>query len=480
MSVKKVSSIPKDLRAILLEELLKNPFLGINITDGEGRVLYLNEAHGRITGHDPSLYIGRTMNEIFLDGLISESATQLVLDTKESAFINQVTSKKNKHFQVKAIPVMDDDNEIKYVVNYLLEVSELIELQDKLEKAVDDKLKLANSNELLWKRLNVLGGDVVFRSKKMEKIVEYAERIAERDVTVLITGPSGAGKEMVANLIHASGERKNGPFVKINCAAIPEHLLESELFGYEAGAFTGGSKKGKKGLIESAHLGTLLLDEIGELPLPLQSKLLRVLQTHTVRHIGATKDIPVDFRVIASTNANLKQMIEEKTFREDLYYRLNVINIAIPGLEERPEDIIPLAEHFLEINNKKYKTEKTFRNDALKFLAECNYPGNIRELRNVIERAVIMSQGNIITLSDAVFAYGDLVSEQNFPESVIEENVIMPVEGSLKEIVEEYEKKLLQQYMSKYKNKTKVAELLQTDQSTISRKCKKYHICCGR
>lgn len=469
-------SVPKELQSLFLEDLLQSSLVGINITDGEGRVLFLNDIHRKITGHDPRLYLGRTMKEIVEDNLISESATQIALEKKKTVFINQVSSHKNKYFQVKSVPLMNDKGEILYVLNYLLDASELIKLRDKLEKAEKNNERLITSNELLRQKLNQ-SGEIIYRSKKMERVVEMATRVAECDASVLITGPSGSGKEVIANLIHSYSRRSKGPFIKINCAAIPEQLLESELFGYEPGAFSGGNPKGKKGLIESAQDGTLLLDEIGELPLPLQSKLLRVLQTQKVRHIGSNKGIEVNFRLLAATNANLKEMIEEKTFREDLYYRLNVIDIVIPGLNERREDIVPLLNHFLDLNNEKYHAKKIFSNDALKFLAGCSYRGNVRELRNVVERMVIMSSEDEITLSDASIAFAAMnVNEQGLPVEAVETEDFIFGEGSLKEKVAAYERKLLQQYMAKYKSGAKVAEILQTDQSTISRKCKKYNI----
>lgn len=471
-----LDSLSRELQNILLDDLLQNSFIGINITDGKGRVLFLNDIHRKITGHDPKLYLGRTMKEIVDDHLISESATQIALERKETVYINQVSSYKNKFFQVKAVPLMDENGEILYVMNYLLDASELIKLRDKLEKAEKDNKKLMSNNEFLRQRLNQ-SGEIIYRSPKMERVVEMATRVAKSDASVLITGPSGAGKEVVANLIHSYSRRSKGPFIKINCAAIPEQLLESELFGYEPGAFTGGNPKGKKGLIESAQDGTLLLDEIAELPLTLQSKLLRVLQTQKVRHVGSNKGIEVNFRLLAATNANLKEMIEQKTFREDLYYRLNVIEIMIPGLDQRREDIVPLLNHFLNFNNEKYHAKKIFSNDALKFLAGCSYRGNIRELRNVVERMVIMSREDEITLMDASIAFTALnVDDQVVQKKNAEEDSGVFAAGSLKEKVSAYERNLLQQYMAKYKSGAKVAEVLHTDQSTISRKCKKYHI----
>lgn len=467
--------LPEDLRSILLSELLQNPFMGINITDGNGKVLFLNKTHYKITGHPPELYIGRTMQQITDDGLISESATLITLRTKQTTYMSQISSHKNRFFQVTAIPVMDERDAIKYVINYLIEVSDLVELRNQLHDAHKHNQQLISNNELLRKKLN-RSGELVYQSTVMQNVVEAAAKVAEHDVSVLITGPSGAGKEMIANLLHAHSNRCKAPFIKINCAAIPEQLLESELFGYEPGAFTGGNPKGKKGLIESAHTGTLLLDEIGELPLNLQSKLLRVLQNHKLRHIGGNKDIDVDFRLITSTNADLKAMIQQKTFREDLYYRLNVIELKMPGLEDRREDIVLLINHFLNISNAKHNTTKTYQKEALHYLTSCNYPGNVRELQNIVERTVVMSSGVIITLADAQLAAGHLkpVSQDN----LLSDTLFTDIENGkcLKELVSDYEKWILSQYQKKYKSGAKMAEALQTDQSTISRKLSRYHI----
>lgn len=470
-----LESLPQDLRSILLDELVQNPFMGVNITNGEGRVLFLNKTHYKITGHPPELYIGRTMKEITDDGLISESATLITLNTKQPTYMSQISSHKNRFFQVTAIPVTDSSGTIKYVINYLIEVSDLVELRNQLHDAYNHNQELMTNNELLRKKLN-RSGELVYQSTVMQNVVEAAAKVAEHDVSVLITGPSGAGKEMIANLLHAHSSRSNAPFVKINCAAIPEQLLESELFGYEPGAFTGGNPKGKKGLIETAHTGTLLLDEIGELPLNLQSKLLRVLQNHKLRHIGGNRDIDVDFRLITSTNADLKGMIHEKTFREDLYYRLNVIELKVPGLEERREDIVLLINHFLTISNAKHNTTKTYQKEALHYLTSCNYPGNVRELQNIVERTVVMSSGVIITLADAQLAAGHL--RPIFHESLPNDTLFTDIENGkcLKDLVGEYEKWVLGQFQKKYKSGAKMAEALQTDQSTISRKLNRYHI----
>lgn len=470
-----IDALPEDLGSILLKELLQNPFMGVNITDGNGKVLFLNKTHYKITGHPPELYMGRTMKEITDDGLISQSATLITLNTKQTTHLSQISSRKNRFFQVTAIPVMDHSGGIKHVINYLIEVSDLVELRNKLHDARIHNQELITSNELLRKKLN-RSGELIYQSIAMQNVVKAAAKVVEHDVSVLITGPSGSGKEMIANLLHSHSNRSKAPFIKINCAAIPEQLLESELFGYEPGAFTGGNSKGKKGLIESAHTGTLLLDEIGELPLNLQSKLLRVLQNHKLRHIGGNTDINVDFRLITSTNADLKAMIQQKIFREDLYYRLNVIELKMPSLEERRDDIILLVDHFLKLFNAKYYTTKTYEREALSYLASCNYPGNVRELQNIVERTVVMSTGSIITLVDVQLAAGHLKPTDQ--EDVLGDTLYTDIEKGqgLKEMLAEYEKWILNQYQKKYKNGAKMAEALKTDQSTISRKLSRYHI----
>lgn len=453
--------LPEDLRAVLMDHLLQNPFVGLNITDGEGRVLYLNQMHRYITGNTPESHLGRKMEDIVNEGLSSESATSLVLKTGTEVIINQQTPNRNNYYQVKAVPIRNDSGHIDYVINYLIDTSDLVRLRNNLQE-------IQTENELLQKKLKN-AGELVYQSKVMQQVVDLSHRVAKHDITVLITGPSGVGKELVANLIQSCSDRKDGPFVKINCAAIPEQLLESELFGYEPGAFTGGNAKGKVGIIESANGGTLLLDEIGELPLPLQAKLLRVLQNRKLRHIGSNKSIDVNFRLIASTNADLSAMVKEKKFREDLYYRLNVIELKIPGLNERKEDIVLLIDHFLHNFNMQHKLHKTISQEAVKYLTSCQYPGNVRELQNMIQRAVVMSHGDEITLEDARMAsYAEPASFEEVSPIQLQQGV------TLKELMERYEKEILLKYQQYYHSGVKMAEALGIDQSTLSRKLRKY------
>ncbi len=461
-----VNNLSSENRILLFNEFLSNDLVGVNITDAKGQTIFLNDAHTRITGHDKDLYFRNTMYEMEEKGIVSYSASARVIESGKSITIRQSTSN-GKSFEVRGIPVFDRDGKLEMVLCLLTDITEIMESRKKMMEME----KYANS----LKEAITGEGQLIYQSPLMQQIVEKAKRIAETDVSVLITGPSGVGKEMLADIIHENSSRKDKPFVKINCAAIPEQLLESELFGYEPGAFTGGSAKGKKGLIESANGGTLLLDEIGELPLILQSKLLRVLQERKVLHLGGNRPVSVDFRLISSTNEDLKQKLNNKEFREDLYYRLNVIELSIPPLEERKEDIPLLITHFIRLFNAKYDLKKSIEADALKYLCLYNYPGNVRELRNIVERMIIQSSGNLITVRDAYESMGVFGSEMSeMPASTM---LLTDTGGlSLRQIMDNHEKAILQEFVKIYKNGTEIARVLKTDQSTISRKLNKYGI----
>ena len=444
--------------------IIYNDQIGVNITDSKGQAVFLNDAHTRITGQPKELYINNSMYKLEEQGAVTPSAAIRVIASGEKVTLRQTTPN-NHSYEVCAFPIFDDSGELCYVVNLLSDITETINYK----KRVNELEEYSN----ILKQAITGDGHLIYQSYIMQQVVEKSRRVAETDASVLITGPSGVGKELIADIIHENSLRKDKPFIKINCAAIPENLLESELFGYEPGAFTGGSPKGKKGLIESANGGTLLLDEIGELPLALQSKLLRVLQERSLRRLGGNKAINVDFRLISSTNVDLKEMIASKEFREDLYYRLNVIYINVPPLENRREDIPLLINHFIRLFNAKYELNKSIDSDAMQFLSQYDYPGNVRELRNVVERIVIQSSGERISLRDAYESLGVMMhenAEQGSPTLVNNEGL------SLKQIMENYEKNLLEEYIRIYKNGTELSKQLKTDQSTISRKLTRYGI----
>lgn len=290
-------------------------------------------------------------------------------------------------------------NNVKSDLRFFTIVSSLIaQSVQNMQIITAEKEELLQENLLLKTKLkekyNI--SNIVGQGPKMQKVFEMIARVAETDATVLIRGESGTGKELVANAIHYNSTRTQGPFIKINCAALPETLMESELFGYERGAFT-GAYRSKAGKFELAQGGTIFLDEIGELSLSVQAKLLRVIQEREFYRVGGTKPIKADVRIIAATNQDLEKALAEKTFREDLYYRLNVFPIYLPPLRERRSDILLLAEHFLEEFNKEYgKDVYRFSNEVMDMLMQYHWPGNVRELKNCIERAVLICEGETI------------------------------------------------------------------------------------
>ncbi|SDK03685.1 sigma-54 interaction domain-containing protein [Natronincola ferrireducens] len=308
------------------------------------------------------------------------------------------------------------------------------------------------------------------KSEKVQSIIKLAQRVAKSDIKILIQGETGVGKEVLARLIYENSDRNKKPFVKVNCGAITESLLESELFGYENGAFTGAKKQGKKGLFEQANKGTLFLDEIGELPMQLQVKLLRVLQENEIVRVGGENVIKVDVRIIAATNRNLKEEVDKGRFRMDLFYRLNVVPIIIPPLRDRKEDIKYLTSIFTKKYNSKYEENKQITNEAMNMLLDYHWPGNVRELENFIERCIITTQNNEIKVQHVIKYFNEM--GQNF-NSLYEENTL---KKPLKDSLEDLEKTILMQAIEKYDSLLEMSQILKIDPTTVSRKLKKYGI----
>ncbi len=328
--------------------------------------------------------------------------------------------------------------------------------QAKASEAADEQ---ARERTLLLRRAGL-----ITYSQKMMDLIDLILRVARVDSTVLVSGESGVGKELLAKLIHDQSSRSLGPFVKINCGAIPENLLESELFGYEGGAFTGASRQGKLGMFELAHGGTLFLDEIGELPLGLQVKLLRAIQEQEFVRVGGVKAKKVDVRFIAATNRDLEKMVENGKFREDLYFRLNVIPLMVPPLRERKEDILPLIHYFQAKFTQKFKVSKTFAPEVLRVFLNYAWPGNVRELENIVERLFVVTPGEII--------YCHHVPEKLLPglkQKCVKVTGVMP----LKEAVDELQRLLIEEALAMYGSTYKAAEALGVEQSTIVRKLAK-------
>ncbi len=327
------------------------------------------------------------------------------------------------------------------------------ELLATLEKALE-KRALVDENQALRADREGDAQGIVGASAAMQRVRRLAERVADSPTSVLITGESGTGKEVIARALHFGGERKQAPFVVVNCGALPESLMESELFGHEKGAFTGANAK-KKGLFQEAEGGTLFLDEVGELPLSLQVKLLRVLQERKVRPVGASKEVEVDVRIVAATNRDLEDAVETNAFREDLFYRLNVIRIELPPLRERAEDIPILARHLLAKHASLQRRSLSLGPDALRWLAAQPFPGNVRQLENAIERAVTLAEGPEISAVDLAPRRSSRPSEPTLPGQLPEEGL------DLEKHLAEVELDLIRQALERTEgNRTKAAALL--------------------
>lgn len=354
-----------------------------------------------------------------------------------------------------SIPIFKNDGEIDFVISVARDLTDTMKLKSKISKMAQDLAHLKNMQ---------FDSKFVGSSPAMMRVKYLTGQAAGSDATVLITGDTGTGKEVVACEIYSKSNRSDKPYVRINCSAIPESLFESELFGYEKGAFTGALNTRKIGLLEMADGGTVLLDEIEDLPLAMQAKLLRTLQEREIRRIGGSEVVKINIRLIATTNKDLLKMVEEGTFRRDFYYRLNVISISLPLLKERRQDIVALAGTFLSRFNEKYKKNKFFELEALARLESYEWPGNVRDLEHTIERLVVIGDQMEITADDVELAiHGERVS---------------PVKevGNLQDMLDAYERTILENAVKKYGSSRKIAEALGISQPTVLRKLKRLHI----
>jgi PAS domain S-box-containing protein len=363
---------------------------GIWVCDGQGKVININKASEKLNDIKAKDVIGKSIKSIVEEGLIDRSATLEVLATKRQVNIMQYTSKTKKNLLLTGTPVFDEDGDISLVVLNERDMTSLNALQEQLEQTrmVTEKFKdeLAALSMLELKRQ-----EIVAESEEMRQLLRVALKLANLEASnILILGESGTGKGLLAKFIHKNSKREKKPFIQINCAALPENLLEAELFGYEKGAFTGAREKGKPGLFELAQEGTLFLDEIGDLSTPVQAKLLKCLDDHEVMHLGGLRPIKINCVIIAATNRDLERLVKQRKFRNDLFYRLNTFNIQIPPLRERHGDIFELAMHYLRKYSKTYKLKRRFTPEAFEALQSYPFPGNVRELKNIIKKAVVL------------------------------------------------------------------------------------------
>ncbi|MBF7084510.1 sigma 54-interacting transcriptional regulator [Desulfallas sp. Bu1-1] len=441
---------------IELETIINSCSDGICVFDKNGVGLRANAAIKSLTGLEEEDIIGTDVRTLKEKNIINDSVVLQVLLQKKRITMMQYFYN-GRECIVTGTPVFNEKGEIEKIVTNVRDVTQLNKLKEELErtKQLYSQFQFNQNKQKL----------MVAESKEMKDVIELAYRFSQVDTTVFIHGESGVGKELVAQMIHEYSHRKNtGTFIKLNCAAIPEQLLESELFGYEKGAFTGARREGKPGVFELADKGTLFLDEIGDLYLPMQAKLLRVLQDREFVRVGGTKPIKVDVRIISATNKNLEQMVNKGEFRKDLYYRLNVLPVTIPPLRQRPVDIPALLHHYLEKFNKKYSLNKSFSPSAMMHLMKYSWPGNVRELGNLVERLVLITPADRITSED-------------LPEKICtEDRHIAENPGDLKKRLEILERKIIKLALQKYENTYKAAKALGISQPTFVRKVQKYNL----
>ncbi len=483
--------------ALTLDQLLPI-FDGITdavfIDDAEGICQWCNDACEEIYGIEIDEIVGRSVDDLEKSGIFTPSVTRRVLDEKrEITIIHE--NRFGKRLLTTGSPIFIPmtsggwvaagegryTRKIAFVVTTSRDITQISDATGRRTGAAKDRSESGAlpagglSARDIFKRgrlqdlkpiedIDISTEKIVSESEAMKNVVALTKRLASVNTTVLITGESGVGKGLIARTLHEEGNRWQKPLITVNCGAIPENLIESELFGYVAGAFTGSRSGGKKGFFEAAQDGTIFLDEISELPLNLQVKLLQVIQERQITPVGGTKPVPIDVRIISATNRDLESLVKEGRFREDLYYRLNVVPINVPPLRERPDDILPLIRRNLVRCNKELGERKTISAGALSVLLKYPWPGNIRELQNIIERLVITTSHDVIT-EDDIFI---------FIKEAADENPTVYEELSLTAALEKAEKEILSQAVDNYGSTRAIARVLKVSQPTIVRKLNKY------
>jgi len=443
----------------ILKTVLELAYDGIVVVTQEGLITMISDAYKRFLGREDDEVIGKHVTEI-----IENTRMHIVAKTGVPE-INDFQEIRGDYMVATRIPYYVDGKLAGAIGKVIFRnVSELHNINKKYNK-IEQELRNLRSEISNLHRAKYTLDHIISSDLNMEKLKQYVRKIAHTRSNVLIQGESGTGKELFAHAIHNESNREDMPFVSVNCAAIPEHLLESELFGYDKGAFTGADKNGRIGKFELADQGTIFLDEIGDMPLQMQAKILRVIQEGEVERVGSNRPKQIDVRVIAATNKNLKEMVEEKTFREDLYYRLNVINLFIPPLRDRKEDIILLSRHFLEqLNQQNHGKIKGVSEKAQLLLTSYLWKGNIRELRNVIERAYNIIEGE------------EFIQPYHLPMQLkaSEDNY---VGDPLRVVIDNVEKKIILERLLYFKgNKTKTAEDLGISRMALHKKLDKFDL----
>jgi len=452
-----------------LEAIFSSSSDGIVLVDNQGIILRMNQASEKINDVKAEDYIGKHVTHFVKTKTVDRVASLEVLETGRQVSVLQYNEKHKKHMLLTGTPRFDENGKISFVVVNERDITELNTMKKELEQS---RLATQKYREELVElnQKEMMRNEIVAASKEMQDILSFAFKLSRLEISnILILGESGTGKGLVAKFIHQNSEGGENPFLHINCAAIPENLLEAELFGYKKGAFTGASNKGKIGLLQLAEGGTLFLDEIGDIPFGIQSKLLKFLEDQTITRLGDTRSIKVDCKIIAATNRNLEKSVKEKKFRSDLLYRINAFTIRIPPLRERPDDILELVNHFTQKYNQQYGMNKQISPAMFKMLQSCPFQGNVRELKNIVKKAVLIGEKEV--MDDLCMKGSDYVVENWSGPGNGESRVL-----SLPEEVGAVEREILKIANRRCRTTRAMARYLKVSQPTVIRKMRKHGI----
>jgi len=455
-----------------LDAIFKGSSDGLWVHDSTGKIININTVSEMINGIRAKDVIGKSVYDLIDDGVFEGVVTPEILRTKRQFSTLSYNKKTQKKVLVTGTPILDEDGNVSLIVSNERDLTHWNAVKADLERS----RRVAEKYKDEYEELSLLESgqpEIVAESKEMKQVLRIGMKLARMGASnILIQGESGTGKGLLAKFIHDNGKRNSRPFIQINCAALPESLLEAELFGYEKGAFTGAREQGKIGLFELAHEGTLFLDEIGDLPFGVQAKLLKYLDDQEILPLGGIQRKKVDCRVIAATNQNLEQLTEQARFRTDLFFRLNTFRIYIPPLRSRPDDVIRMTEHFLDIYNREYQVQRKISSGAMLKLQAHKYPGNVRELQNIIKNAVVLSETDLLNeiFTDNI-GFGQ---EKTAGDDRSFADIKYPMR--LQDRIERLEQKIFSEAFARFKSTRQIAQNLGTSQSSVMRKMNKYNL----
>ncbi|HBG0211325.1 TPA: sigma 54-interacting transcriptional regulator, partial [Clostridioides difficile] len=445
--------------------------------------IYCNKAFEENYGLKKEDILGKNVSFLEDSGYSTKSPIPIVLKTKTKFSLEQDTQT-GKKLIITATPIFDENGNLEFTVENCRDITELNNIKNKLEDTKKQVKKYKSEVETLYRTALRIEDTVIMDGIVMRPIINTVNHVSKTDVSVLLLGESGTGKSSLARYIHHNSNRSNGPFITINCATISPQLLESELFGYTSGAFTGASTKGKVGLVELANGGTLFLDEIGDIPQNLQAKFLQLIQDRTFTPVGSLKNKKVDIRIISATNVDLVSKVKEKKFREDLYYRLNVIEIKLPPLRERRDNLVEIIKYYFNRYSSDFNLNKTISKEAMDAIANYRFPGNIRELQNIIQKILLTCTDNHITIDDLpniltknihITNNGNKTHISQINKVIISDSKSTNYKNkNFDTLIKEYEKNIILDAYEKFGSSYKVAKHLEISQSKANRLIRKY------